>query len=59
MQRKTITVQLSQEQLRSSAMLQAGLSPKAWSMKPGGRVERNRKSALKSGYQKHKSASFY
>jgi len=56
MQRNTIsiTIHQTQSQLRAAAMLQAGLSPKVMSMKPGTRVERDRRAATKRGYEKHK-----
>ena len=53
-----ISLQLSQSQLRAAAMTREGLSPKAWGMKPGTRVERNRKAAAKRGYAKHKGKAF-
>lgn len=53
-----ITVKLSQSQLRDHAMLATGLSPKVMAIKPGTRVERNRKKAAKKGYCKHKGRSF-
>ncbi len=54
MQRTVITVHMSQSQVRDAAMRQSGLDPRAMAMKPGTRVERDRKVAAKRGYQKHK-----
>jgi len=58
MQRNTIsiTIHQTQSQLRAAAMLQAGLSPKVMSMKPGTRVERDRRAATKRGYEKHEGS---
>ncbi len=54
MQRTSITIRQTQSQLRDAAMVQAGLSPKVMALKPGIRVERDRRAASKKGYQKHK-----
>ncbi|MNR71561.1 hypothetical protein D3C71_21920 [compost metagenome] len=51
-------IQLSQSQLRDSAMREQGLCPRAMSVKLGTRVERNRKSAEKRGYAKHRGRCF-
>jgi hypothetical protein len=58
MQKSTITITLSQAQRRDSAMRLAGVSPQALAIKPGIRVERNRRHASRVGYLKHKSRSW-
>lgn len=54
MQKSTMTLTIPQHALRDAAMAQAGLCPKALGMKPGTRVQRDRKASLKRGHVKHK-----
>jgi hypothetical protein len=49
-----LVVKLSRSQLRDSAMRSCGLSPRTLAMKPGTRVERNRKALSARGHVKHK-----
>jgi hypothetical protein len=53
-----LSIKLSTSQLRDAAMRQQGLSPKALAIKPGTRVEGDRKAASKRGYSKHKRNLF-
>jgi hypothetical protein len=53
-----VQIRLTQAQVRDAAMREQGLSPKTMSMKPGVRVERNRKAMHKRGYAKHKAHAF-
>ncbi len=54
----TLIIKQTTSQLRDAAMLQAGLSPKVMALKPGTRVERNRKAALRRGHVKHKARAW-
>jgi hypothetical protein len=54
----TLTVKLSQSQLRDSAMRSCGLSPRTLALKPGTRVERNRKALSARGHVKHKGQAW-
>lgn len=54
----TIVIKQTTHQLRTQAMLAAGLNPKAWYQQPAAKVERNRKACAKRGYTKHKGRSF-
>jgi hypothetical protein len=53
-----IIVKLPQHTIRDTAMIQQGLNPKALAMKPGTRVQRDRRAANKKGYIKHKGKVF-
>lgn len=47
---------LSQSQVRDAAMRKQGLEPGRLALKPGTRVEKNRKGLAKRGVAKHKGA---
>lgn len=53
-----ITLQLTQSQISRQAMIMAGLNPKDLAMKPGTRVERNKKLHACSRKAKHKNRLF-
>lgn len=53
-----IAVKLSQSQLRQDAMVAQGLDPQLMAMRRGTQVQRNRKTASKGGYSKHKNRSY-
>ena len=50
-----MTITLTHSQMRDAAMRSAGLSPRAMAIKPGIRVERNRRAEARRGHVKHKS----
>lgn len=51
-----LTGKLSQSQLRDKAMRSAGLDPQLLALKPGTRIQPDKKAASKRGYSKHKKA---
>jgi hypothetical protein len=55
---ETIKVTLTQSQIRDAAMRQQGISPAKIALKPGIRVERNRKVQAKRGVTKHKRDAY-
>lgn len=58
MRATTITLTIPQSHLRDAAMRANGIDPKAIGMRPGTRVERNRKAMASRGYAKHKGKVF-
>ena len=50
----TVSITLTQSQLKNAAMVAQGLNPKALGMKPGTRRMQDRKAELKRGAVKHK-----
>ena len=54
----TIKVQLTQRQIADNAMRSLGISPAKLALKPGTRVEVNRKNQAKKGYVKHKNRAY-
>lgn len=50
----TVVIQFSTAQLRDNAMRLAGRSPSAMAIKPGIRVQRNRRTESRLGHVKHK-----
>lgn len=48
---------LTQSQVRDAAMRKQGLEPGKLALKPGGRVEKDRKRLAKLGISKHKAAT--
>lgn len=58
MRNLSLTVTFTAAQTRRKAMCDAGLNPQVMGMKPGTRVERDRKLALKRGHIKHKARAF-
>jgi hypothetical protein len=49
-----ITLTLTRSQVRDAAMREQGIDPVRLALKPGIRVEKNRKHAAKLGQAKHK-----
>lgn len=49
-----LTLTLTRSQVRDAAMREQGLDPVRLALKPGMRVEKNRKHAAKRGQAKHK-----
>ena len=54
----TIKVQLTQRQIADNAMRSLGISPAKLALKPGTRVEVNRKNQAKKGFVKHKNRAY-
>lgn len=54
-----ITVKFPRHVLRDEAMRHQGLNPKTHALKPGTRVERDRKAAMKRGHLKHKNSGYF
>ena len=53
-----IIIHLSHSTIRRNAMIEQGINPAAMAIKPGSRVERNRKHLSKNGSVKHKGRAF-
>lgn len=51
----SIVIKQTRHQLRTQAMLEAGVNPKSWYQQPRSKVEANRKTKVKKGYAKHKA----
>ena len=58
MENFTIKVVLSARQRTEAAMRQQGISPAALAIKPGTRVQKDRKLQAKRGITKHKSSVY-
>lgn len=54
---KKLKIVLTQSQVRDAAMRKQGLEPEKLALKPGVRVEKDRKSLAKRGVSKHKGAN--
>ena len=54
----TVTVKLSQAQIKNSAAVSMGIDPRAMGQKPGGRVHRDRKRDAARGRVKHRNRVF-
>lgn len=53
-----IKINLSQSQIRDAAMRQQGICPAKLAIKPGIRIEKNKKAEAKRGVTKHKRAQY-
>jgi hypothetical protein len=53
-----IQIKLSQSDIRRNAMVDSGLNPQLMAVKRPSQRQRDRKSASRAGYAKHKGRSF-
>lgn len=51
-------INLTSAQVKNAALVAAGIAPSAMAIKPGTKVQKDRKQAAKRGYEKHRS-KFY
>jgi hypothetical protein len=55
MKSNTLVIKLGTSAIRNIQMCKAGISPRAMAIKPGTRVERNRRKEQRLGHVKHKA----
>jgi hypothetical protein len=53
-----IVVKLSRSDVSRSAMIHVGIDPRALAIKPGTRVEKDRKKEARKGARKHKGRAY-